>query len=390
MVAVSLGPNIGYVLVALSDTVSYKTKVVSEAIIVFVKIVLSTVIIPQLSRHSVNWLIPHTTPGIRFRLRVTLNTALAVISTILIPLATVMFTDKRCFYYALRPQESVTTDVHIEYCAIYDSGSHTCNRYASTDVESTYLPPFRYSGERCVSAILSVYAPIYLTTVLSAAVLPAFLECIIVPLVALQCYRAAPDNKIARWIMFLLKGVTWNVSSTLALAGERVDVDVDVIIQRIIERAYVQLIATLLVALSYGISVPVVGGASVVAAAVQFVHNLYVFSQTAALSALSGEALAPTKSLAYCCALPPACAFIIATAILIFWVSISVDFLLEFEAAIAAMVTIAVCVCTSKLFPLHRSSVRGAGQSGAEGQNARIFSGSTSPGDLLLEPFVES
>lgn len=58
---------------------------------------------------------------VRFRLRVVVATALSVTTKIMLPVAIVLFTDRRCLFYTLEPQPAVETNASATYCSLLDT-----------------------------------------------------------------------------------------------------------------------------------------------------------------------------------------------------------------------------------------------------------------------------
>jgi len=189
---------------------------------------------------------------------------------------------------------------------------------------STYTPNFAYDGEVCVSAVLSVYGPVYLGVVLLAAALPAGVEISVVPWLAPWCYRNTESSTVARTGLAILRAVTWNVWP--ALADARVQFSdlslgaakLDYLAQRVVERAFVQLMPTLLVALTFGIAVPLVGGACVVAAFVHLLHHRHVLGQIVSLGSTEQPAVVP--NLMGCTDVPVGCLIVVVVTVLLVWV----------------------------------------------------------------------
>jgi len=111
------------------------------------------------------------------------------------------------------------TEIDINYCSDYDTQTDFCRSYGTTSVESSYRPPFQYSGDTCLSALLDTYDSIFLTAVLFSALVPATTEIIIVRVFASWCYTNIETSRFARFVLKFLRVVTWNVTPTLVEAG---------------------------------------------------------------------------------------------------------------------------------------------------------------------------
>jgi hypothetical protein len=287
---------------------------------------------------------------VRFRLRLVIATALSAISMILLPVSIVLVTDPRCFYYIIKPQPAVGTDVPYSYCSIADYAG-ICTEYATSTVISTYTPSFAYDGESCVSAVLSVYGPVFLGVVLLAASLPAGMEIFTVPWLAPWCYRNAESSTAARTGLAFLRAMTWNVWPALANAGVLPPdfslgaAKLDYLAQRVVERAFVQVMTTLLVALTFGIAVPVVGGACAVAAFVQLLHHRHVLGQIVSLGRLEQPTVVP--NLMGCTDIPVSCAVVVVATVVLVWVCGIVGYLdpavIGCMLVISLMMALAAC-----------------------------------------------
>ena len=124
---------------------------------------------------------------------------------------------------------------------------------------------------------------------LLTATVPAGLEMGIVPLLAPWCYRNADSSTVAWAGLEFLRTMTWNVWPALADAGVLAPnfslgaAKLDYLAQRVVERAFLEVITTLIVALTFGIAVPAVGGVCAVASLVHLLHHRHVLGQIVAL-----------------------------------------------------------------------------------------------------------
>ena len=317
-------PNIGYVLVVLSQ-LPLMQKMASEMAVTLVKTAIGTLLIPMVARDAANLLVvTDVRTFVRFRLRIVIATALSAMTTIVLPVAIVLMTDKRCLLYALEPQAPVDTDVPISYCHLSSSLPSYCLEYATSDsATSTYTPSFAYDGETCVSAVLSVYGPVFFGVVFLAATLPAGVEIIIVPWLAPWCYQNTDSSIVARTGFAFLRSVTRNIWPVLANAGVLPSgfsigaAKLDYLAQHVVERAFGQMMATLLVALTFGIAVPAVGGACAVAAFVHLLHHRYVLDQIVLLGHLEQPPMVP--NLMGCTDIPVGCAVVAVATVVLVW-----------------------------------------------------------------------
>jgi hypothetical protein len=337
-VGVAAAPNVAYVVLILSDF-SHTAKLEGEVGVTLTKMLVSTLLIPKAARWAARLLLPGADRSFeRFQLRLALSTTLAALATIVAPVAIVLVTDERCLYHAWHPSDTVTTDVPVESCSLIGATTGKCLAYATEVYQSSYAPAFDYDGGRCVSAVLSAYAPVFLGAVLLTATFPAALELLVVPLVAPWCQVKSASSPLARGILVVLRSVTWNVAPVLAAAAARAardvppaedypapvtEVDVDYLAQRVVERGISQLMGTLLVALTFGLAAPFVGFACAGAALVQLVHAKHVLGAIVACG-IADRRVPDVKG---CCFVPRACAAVVVATMLFVWGCASVDFL---------------------------------------------------------------
>jgi hypothetical protein len=331
------------VLVVLSDLPNDR-QLESEAAITMFKVLLTVTAVPQAARLAVGILVRSDgLEYVRFQLRLNIATIFSAFSNVAAPLLVVLLSDERCLKYRLYPRPAVTTETEFQYCELFifnNNGEEVCLEYAEYNVESTYVPSFEYDGERCVSAVLSIYTPVFLASVLLAAVLPAAAEVLVVPRIAPWCHRRSSSSIGARVVLAALRSFTWNVPAVLeaearaaaaaAAAGESDSpslsqdapplppADADYLAQRIVERGFGQLMATLLVALTFGVAAPPVGGACAVASLVQLLHHRHVLGQVVDLGLIHGRQ-GRVPNLAGRTAVPVGCAVTAAASVTSVW-----------------------------------------------------------------------
>jgi Leucine-rich repeat (LRR) protein len=348
LVILTIGPNVGYVLVVLSSQLTQQQKVVSEMALIVAKTAIGMLVVPRVARNAVDLLVLNgALTFVRFCLRMTIAAALSAMTIILLPVLIVYMTDKRCLYYDFRPQPAVDTAVPISTCEYFDVTSGLCVQYATSSVISTYKPVFTHdSSGVCVSAVISVYGPVYLGVVLLAATIPAGMETIIVPWLAPRCYRNNESSTVARAGLTFLRMVTWNVWPTLRDAGLLPSdfslgaAKLDYLARRVVERAFAQVMMTLLVALTFGIAVPVVGGACAVAGFVQLLHHRHVLGQIVGLGRLEQPAVVP--NLVGCTDIPFGCAAVLVATVMLVWTWGSLNYLEP--VVVGSIVFIGLCV----------------------------------------------
>jgi hypothetical protein len=206
-----------------------------------------------------------------------------------------------------------------------------CENYGTNVTTSTCTPRFAYDGEECVSAVMSVYGPVFLGAVLLAATLPAGLEAGVVPWLAPWCYRNAETSAVARAGLACLRAVTWNVWPALVDAdvlepGFSLGVDkIDYLAQRVVERAFVQVMGTLILTLTFGIAVPAVGGACALAALVQLLHHRHALGQIVALGRIEQPPVVP--NLTGCTDVPAGCAVVVVATVFLVWLCAAAGYL---------------------------------------------------------------
>ena len=331
LVILTIGPNVGYVLVTLSE-LALKQKIASEMAVTIVKTTIWTLLVPVVARKAVDLIVLNSAlTFVRFRLRMAITTALSAMTVIILPVSIVLVTDKRCLYYIIKPQSAVDTAVPFSYCSITNFLTGSCYEYATSSATSIYTPSFAYDGAVCVSAVISVYGPVFLGTVLLSATLPAGIETLLVPWLAPWCYLNTGSSALARTGLMFLHAVTWNVWPALANAGV-LSPDftlgaskLDYLAQRVVERAFMQVLTTLLVALTFGIAVPSVGGACAVAAFVHLLHHRHVLGQIVGLGRLEQPAVVP--NIMGCTDVPVACSPIVVVTVVLVWVCGTVGYL---------------------------------------------------------------
>jgi len=355
----AIGPNVGYVLIFLSQ-LTQQQKVASGMAVTLAKTAIGVLVVPKVARIAVDLLVRHGAfPFVRFRLRIAIATVLSAVSMIMLPVMTVLVTDPRCFYYRLKPQPAVNTGVPISACSLSDKATGTCLEYSTETAMSTFTPSFAYDGEVCISAVLAVYGPVFLGVVLFAATLPAGVETLIVPWLAPWCYRNSKTSTVARTGLIFLCAVAWNVWPVLANAGVlphnfSFGADkLDHLAQRVVERAFVQVIVTLLVALTFGIAVPIVGGASAVAALVQLLHHRHVLGQIVGLGRLEQPAVVP--NLMGCTDIPTSCAVVVVATVVMVWVCGTVGYLEPVVIGCALLIGLIMALAACGVVAWHRS-----------------------------------
>jgi len=352
IMVLTIGPNIGYVFVVLSSVLTQEQKLASEMAITFVRTAIEMLLVPSVAQKAVNLLVLNgALTFVRFRLRMTIATALSVMTNIVLPVSIVLATDPRCLYYTIKPQPAVGTEVSVLECSSYVLSVDVCDKYTTFVETSTYTPSFAYDGEVCVSAILSVYGPVFLGCIILTSTLPAGVDIFIVPWLAPWCYRNAESSRVARMGLAFLEEMTSNALPALAKAGVLPPdfslgaAKLDYLAQQVVEQAFMQVTVTLLVALTFGIAVPAVGGACALAAFVQFMHQRHLLGQIVGLGRLEQPAVVP--NLMGCTDIPGSCAIIVVVTVVLVWVCGAVDYLepvlIGFMVSVGLIVALVAC-----------------------------------------------
>jgi len=389
LVILSIGPNVGYVWVALSQ-LTLEQKVASEMAVTLAKTGIGTLLVPKVARKAVDLVVLNgALTFVRFRLRMAIATALSAVTMIVLPVMIVLVTDKRCLYYVFYTKPAVHTDVPVLTCLNAASNGH-CYEYDSNAVTSTYMPSFAYDGEVCVSAVLSVYGSVFLGVVLLSATLPAGMEILIVPWLAPWCYRNTESSTVARMGLAFLRAVTWNVWPALAEACVLAPdfslgvAKLDNLAQRVVERAFVQVMVTLLVALTFGIAVPLVGGTCAIAAFVQLLHHRHVLGQIVALGRLEQPAVVP--NLFGCTDVPLSGAVVVAVTVVLVWVCGTIAYLEPIVIGVTLMIGPILVVLAANGGTVWRRSSRSKALSHRDREQS--IGSSCSPQGLLMESLI--
>jgi hypothetical protein len=176
----------------------------------------------------------------------------------------------------------------------------------------SYIYILHENENRCVSAVLDIYAPVFVAAVLLSAILPATLELSIVPLLAPYLYRkqqqqqtlessssgatplssiTSPQTRhawsssvmVSRWLLLMVRSSSWNVNAVLY--GSK-DISLHqssstsvYSSRRVIERGFSQLLALLVIALTFGLTAPFVGVSCGTAALISICHHWSVLLQ---------------------------------------------------------------------------------------------------------------
>jgi hypothetical protein len=222
-----------------------------------------------------------------------------------------------------------------------------CTKVTEDTVISTYKPQPRYDGENCVSAVLDIWVPIFMASVLVSSCFTAGLELFVIPKLVPYCFQRRHRSFLARNCLSGLHFLTRRLSEVAAAKHSSIvgasgkdsaDVgktliehlfipvaDLDSIARGLVERAVGQLAFTLLVAVTIGLAAPFVGAACVVAAVVQLIHHLHVLRFVADFADTGPSRTLPNVAL--CNIVPAGCGATILLSALVFWSWASIDYL---------------------------------------------------------------
>lgn len=306
----AIAPNVAYVWVVTSSSTSFKTKLLAIGGITAAKILLTNLSVSKVTDRIVKSLITKNTVT-RCNARLNISIILCAVTTILAPIVVAITTDMRCAYYAFFGMQEETNSIQLPDCVtIVDD---VCTVMYSSTVNSNFQPTFEYSGDQCVSAILDMYGPVMIATVLSASCTSAFIELAMIPWLIPKCYQYRDVYpKMSYYLFRLLTMLSINGRISL-LADETIDkselnfgfmdtttrninhnhgdfilanleefqdkTKFDTIAQKVVGRAFLRLSTTLMFSLTFGIAVPLCGLACLFAAHVQIIHYLHVLKQ---------------------------------------------------------------------------------------------------------------
>ena len=189
--------------------------------------------------------------------------------------------------YVIFPRADSVTSVALKYCAVELTvdGKSTCAEYDTSYASSRYSFEFAYSGEQCVSAVLETYGPVHFASLLLTSLGTAAAELVVPGLYAWVSPSGSdvPESQLGGAVRWLL-GYSFAVST---LRGEwRAQGPDDVRsanqAQWVVERAFRNLLSILLIALTFGLAVPLVGAAAAVSTCIVAVHHAYLLGKLAA------------------------------------------------------------------------------------------------------------
>lgn len=138
-----------------------------------------------------------------------------------------------------------------------------CTGYMTYDIASVYNPHFKYSGEKCVSAVVQVYAPVFLGSVILSAFAPLAFDVLVIPSAAPHLRGlASRGSVVAGHALRLLSMVTIAMpvhvgEVHLHQRRERSKMAINAV-----RLGFGALISVLAVAVTFGIASPLVGVAA--------------------------------------------------------------------------------------------------------------------------------
>eukprot|EP00615_Pteridomonas_danica_P014104 CAMPEP_0114400394 /NCGR_PEP_ID=MMETSP0102-20121206/16371_1 /TAXON_ID=38822 ORGANISM="Pteridomonas danica, Strain PT" /NCGR_SAMPLE_ID=MMETSP0102 /ASSEMBLY_ACC=CAM_ASM_000212 /LENGTH=562 /DNA_ID=CAMNT_0001562763 /DNA_START=123 /DNA_END=1811 /DNA_ORIENTATION=- len=352
----SIGPNILLVIIVIGNY-SSDVKIFITLSVAFFKASLTALIIPTASERIATCLFPTSSWGYRFRAAVNIAVIISSCSLVLGPILIVSITDPRCLYYHFKPQNKVTADVTFQFCTVLDQFG-VCSHYEEETMPSSYIPQFEYDGNECVSAVISTYAPVFLTHVLLSTPISAVIELILVPLIAPWCFQNRYVNKWVGRVLFGLRAATYNTPCLLSITNPESlneitkDVDLDRSARNIMRRAYVQFASSILLVATFGLAAPVVGVASILAALIHFKHQTFILSQLLTFEELIQNESFGVLNFKHCCTFPNFSSFIMIGVIILFWIFMTIDNFVESYVLYSTLFVWGILIIMLMLFAL--------------------------------------
>lgn len=204
----------------------------------------------------------------------------------ILPVAVV---DTRCLNYVIFPRADSVTSVALKYCAVdlTVNGKTTCAEYATSYANSRYSFDFAYSGEQCVSAVHETYAPVHFASLLLTSLGTAAAELVVPGLYAWVIRSGSgsngPESRLGGAMRCLLD-YTFAVPTLHGVwrapgPGDERSANQA---QWVVERAFRNQLGILLVVLTFGLAVPLVGAAAPVSTCVVAVHHAFLLGKLAA------------------------------------------------------------------------------------------------------------
>ena len=183
---------------------------------------------------------------------------LEVLNTIVLPVIAVLFVDARCLHDNL---ESHSTEIGVPYCYIgtQDDQGHVihCNEYRTETYTSTYEPRSHYDGAQCVTAVITTYTPVLVTSSLLTGI---FAPAVYLLLPALRAAPPSPNHWLGRLVdINALWGLRDDGAATAAL----------------LESAFTTLNVSLSLVMAFGLAAPNVAAAALAATAGTLVTTLH-------------------------------------------------------------------------------------------------------------------
>jgi len=274
--ALTILPNIVYVIVMTSNY-SASEKELSVGLIALFKSISACSITPTSARSLINDIFPVHQYGsnYRFQARLAVSILISVLFTFMAPLLIVLATSSSCFFDSwIQPIPQEVTDISIRLCD-YQAPDGSCTSYGQSVIQSIYQPTFEYSGATCVSAVLFTYTPVFHATVLLLATIPALLDLVCYDiLMHINGHPEAFGAQYTRVLILRLSSIVDVRSNNSGAPSQDELLALRFRAQRLVEKAYTKLIFVLLIAMTFGLAVPVTCGVCVFSALVIMVHHL--------------------------------------------------------------------------------------------------------------------
>ena len=324
--------NYIYVWATNKTSISYGLKQVALFVISAVKTFTSLVIVPAASAYATNTsasaprvVFAGRAREMKFRNRVTITTLVTLLTAIATPIIVVVMTDERCIKNFFSNSNSQSTTVQTNNL---DRSSY---RHYSISFTWEYQPEFEFDAEQCVTAVVSTYYPVLIST--------AFLTGVFVPALKLALPLCV---KRPRELPCIVK-LAVDIFEVWGLCEESTQHQPMEVAETIVENAFTMLLTNLALVLTFGFAAPLI------AAAVGFGT---VGALGAALRALdlrqASDGLDPSVNAHFnahlptgCTRIPPLGFVMVVVAALLVWIGLCVGFLLKLFVGIGLAIGLA-------------------------------------------------
>lgn len=274
------------------------------------------------------------------------------------------------FVSSLRVRQNIHSAVQVRFCSEIDTLTTQCTEYTTESIESTYEFQFSYGGDECVSAVLEVYAPVFVGSIILSAFLPFALHLIILPRLVPILRRSS--NRAAG-IMLRLFGMISSLSVVTREVDSMSEERRDIAGRRLVRQAFQALLTNAAIASTFGLAVPMVGLSSLIgslACAVHYSHLIEVClsDQAKKLEYASGG---DTHLLfSGCTRVPGVCGITIAISSILFWTFAVYDYLVIKNFVLGGLVSLVFTVILAAAMHLVESRYFPPSTSAATNQNS--------------------